>query len=90
MGGPHICGAKENEGIRLISGFCRLNKVIKRNLWPILTIQDMLHQCGGIAFATALNMIMLYYAMRVRKDLRKYLVIILPWEKYVYKKMPMG
>ena len=81
---------KKNEGIRIVSDFRRLNEAIKRNPWPMPTIQDMLHQCGGMTFATALDMIMSYYAMSVKKDLRKYLVIILPWGKYVYKKMPMG
>ena len=52
--------------------------------------QDMLHQCGGMVHATTLDMIMSYYAMNVREDMRKYLVIILPWGKYVYNKMPMG
>ena len=33
---------------------------------------------------------MSYYAMNVRKDMRKNLVIILPWRKYVYNKMPVG
>ena len=28
--------------------------------------------------------------MNVRKDMRKYLVIILQWGKYIYKKMTMG
>ena len=54
------------------------------------TIQDMLHQCGGMVYATTLDMIMSYYAMNVREDMRKYLGIILPWGKYVYNKMPMG
>ena len=54
------------------------------------TIQDMLHRCGEMTYATVLDMIMSYYAMNVREDMRKYLVIILPWDKYVYNKMPMG
>ena len=54
------------------------------------TIQDMLHQCGGMVHATTLDMIMSYYVMNVRKDMWKYLVIILPWGKYVYKKISMG
>ena len=53
------------------------------------TIQDMLHQCGGMAYATVLDMIMSYYAMNFREDMQKYLVIILPWSKYVYNKTLM-
>lgn len=43
-----------------------------------------------MTYATALGIIMLYYAMIVREYIRKYLVIILSWGKYVYNKMPMG
>ena len=32
----------------------------------------------------------LYYAMNIKKSMHKYLVIILPWGKYVYLKIPMG
>ena len=53
------------------------------------TIHDMLHQCGDMTYATALDIIMPYYGMNVREDIRKCLVIILPWDKYVYNKMPM-
>ena len=54
------------------------------------TIQDMLHQCGGITYATALDLIRSYYAMNIKKTMQKYLVSILPWGKYIYLKMPMG
>ena len=43
-----------------------------------------------MTYATALGIIMLYYAMIVREYIRKYLVIILSWGKYVYNKMTMG
>ena len=52
-------------------------------------IHDMLHQCGDMTYATALDIIMSYYGMNVREDIRKCLVIILPRGKYVYNKMPM-
>ena len=42
-----------------------------------------------MTYATTFDMIMSYYAMNVREDMRKYHVIILPWGKYVYNKMPM-
>ena len=75
---------KKNE-IRVVSDFRKLNDVIKRHPWPMPTIQDMLHQCGGMTYATTLDLIMSYYSMNIRPDMEKYLVIILPWGKYVYK-----
>lgn len=66
--------------MRIVSDFSKLSDAIKRNLWPIPTIQDMLKQRGVIIFVTTLDMIMSYYIMNVRKDMKKYLGIILPWE----------
>ena len=43
-----------------------------------------------MTYATALNMNMSYYAMNIREDIRKDLVIVPPWAKYVYNKMLMG
>ena len=42
-----------------------------------------------MTYTTVLDMIMSYYAMNFREDMRKYLVIILLWGKYFYNKMPM-
>ena len=43
-----------------------------------------------MTYATALDMIKSYYTMIIKKSMQKYLVIILPWGKYVYLKMSMG
>ena len=48
---------KENDGVRIVTDFRKLNEAIKRNPWPIPIIQDMLHQCGGMTHATALELI---------------------------------
>ena len=76
---PTFGVSKKNDGLRIVSDFRKLNEAIKRNPWPMPTIQDMLHQYGVMTYVTALNMIMSYYAMNFREDMRKYLVIILPW-----------
>ena len=70
---------KKNDEVRIVTDFWKLNEAIKRNPWPMPTIQDMLHQCGGMVYVTMLDTIMSYYAMNVREDMQKYLVIILPW-----------
>ena len=81
---------KKDDGIRIVSDFRKLNEVIVRNPWPMPTIQEMLHKCGGLTYATALDMIMGYYSMNIHRRSQPLLVIILPWGKYVYRKMPMG
>ena len=41
-------------------------------------------------YATSPDMIMSYYLMNIREDMRKYFLIILPWVKYVHNKIPIG
>ena len=69
--------SKKNDGVRIVTDFRRLNKAIKRNPWPIPTIQDKLHQCGGMTYAKSLDLIQSYYAMNIKKLMQTYLVIIL-------------
>ena len=90
MGSTKFRRFKKNDGVRIVTDFRKLNEAIKNDPWPMPTIQDMLHQCGGMTFVTALDLIQSYYAMNIQKRMQKYLVIILPWSKYVYLKMPMG
>ena len=81
---------KKNGGVRIVTDLRRLNEMIKRNPRPIPTIQKYLNQCGGMTYVRALDIVQLYYTMNIKNTMHKYLVIILPWEKYVYLKIPMG
>ena len=56
---------KKNDGVRIVADFRKLNKAIKRNPWSMPRIQDMLHKCGGMTFATALDLIQSYYVMNI-------------------------
>ena len=64
---------KKNDGVRIATDFCKLNKAIKRNPFPIPTIKDMIHQCGGMTYATALDLIQSYYAMNIKKSMQNIL-----------------
>ena len=59
----------KNDEVRIVTNFRKLNEAIKRNPWPIPTIQNMLHQCRGMVYATTLDMIMFYYAMNAREGM---------------------
>ena len=49
---------KNNDGVRILIDFRKLNEEIKHNPWPMPTIHDILHQYGRMTYATALDMIM--------------------------------
>ena len=56
---------KKNDGVRMVTDFRKLNEAIKRNPWPMPTIQNMLHQYGGMTYTTALGLIQSYYAINI-------------------------
>ena len=50
----------------------------------------VLQELEGFSFATALDLNMAYYTIRLDPDAAKICTINFPWEKYSYKQLPMG
>ena len=50
----------------------------------------MLIKLEGFQYSTSLDLSMGYYHIRIRKQSRNLCTIILPWEKYWYKRLTMG
>jgi hypothetical protein len=49
-----------------------------------------LQELEGFTFATALDLNMGYYTIRLDPDTSRICTIIFPWGKYSYKRLPMG
>ncbi len=49
-----------------------------------------MQEIEGFSFATALDLNMGYYTVRLDPDESKICTIIFPWGKYSYKQLPMG
>jgi hypothetical protein len=49
-----------------------------------------LQELKGFTLATALNLNMDYYTIRLDPDASKICTIIFPWGKYSYKQLPIG
>ena len=81
---------KKGGEIRIVSDFRQLNRAIKRSPWPMPTIRELLHDCGGLTFATALDQIMGYWGITMAECIRHLLTIITPFGKYKYKKITHG
>ena len=79
-----------NGTIRLISDFRKLNSSLKRHPFPIPKIGDMIRSMEGFTFATALDLNMGYYHIKLDADAQRLCTIIFPWGKYKYKRLPMG
>ena len=50
----------------------------------------VLQEIKGFSHATALDLNMGYYTIRVDPDASKICTIIFPWGQYSYKRLPMG
>ncbi len=59
-------------------------------LFPIPKISTVLQELEGFTYATALDLNMGYYTIRLDPDASKICTIILPWGKYSYLRLPMG
>ncbi len=73
-----------------ISDFRELNKCRVRKPHPIPKISTMLQELEGLTYATALDLNMGYYTIRLDPAASKMCTIIFPWGKYSYKRLPMG
>jgi hypothetical protein len=87
VGSTYIYYTKER---RYITDFRQLNKVVKRKPFPIPNIQDILQKIGGFTYATALDLNMGYYNIRLDPNAAALCTLILPWGKYKYLRLPMG
>jgi hypothetical protein len=76
--------------VHTISDFRELNKCIARKPYPIPKSSTMLQELEGFTYATAFDLNMGYYAIRLDPAASKMCTIIFPWGKYFYKRLHMG
>ena len=81
---------KKDKTVRFISDFGELNKQIKRRLYLISKIQNLLPKLKRFQYATLLDLNMGYYNIKLTPESQKLCTFVLPWGKYKYNKLPMG
>ena len=81
---------KSNGTVRFITDLRQLNKRIVRKPFPLPKITDVMQRLQGFQFASALDLNMGYYHIKLNPDAQRLCTIILPWGKYKYKRLPMG
>ncbi len=85
-----IIPKKDGRVVRTISDFQELNKHIVRKPYPIPKISTMLQELECFTYATALDLNMGYYTIRLDPKSSKMCTIIFPWGKYSHQRLPMG
>ena len=87
---PTFIIPKKDGKLRFVSDFRELNKRIQWTPYPIPHVQDMMLNLEEFQYATALDLNMGYYHVRLDADARKLCTIILPFGKFEYQRLPQG
>jgi len=80
---------KKDGAARWISDFRGLNRNLKRRVYPLPKIGDIMLQRRGYKFVTKLDVSMQYYTFVLDEDSQELCVIATPFVLYKYKRLPM-
>ena len=81
---------KKDGRVRFISDFRQLNKVIKRKVWQLPRIQDILKKRNGYKYFTKLDLSMFFYTFEMDESSKDLCAIVTPFGNYRYTRLPMG
>jgi hypothetical protein len=77
MGCSYIHYTQKNGTVTFISDFRKLNETLKRMPYPIPKIAQMLQELEKFAYATSLDLNMVYYTIKLDSDAQKLCTIVL-------------
>jgi hypothetical protein len=78
-GSPTCITPKKDNTVRVVLDFRRLNKMLVRKPFPLPKISTTLMQFKGSTYATALDLNMGYYNIRINAKASEMCTIIFPW-----------
>ncbi len=87
---PSFIQPKKNGTVRFLTDFRELNKRLVRKPFRLPKISTVLQELEGFTFATAQDLNMGYYTIRLDPTASRICTIISPWGKHSYKRLPMG
>jgi hypothetical protein len=87
---PTFIIPKKDDRVRWVSDFRSLNSWLKRKEYPLPIIQDILRRRPGYKFFTKIDLTMCYYTYELDEESSNLCVIVTPFGKFRYLRVPMG
>ena len=84
MGSPHFYIPKKDNTVHWVSDFRELNKLIKRKVYPLPIITDILCKHSGYEYFTKLDITMQYYTFELNEESKNVCTIVTPFGNYRY------
>ena len=87
---PTFIVPKKDNRIRWVSDFRALNKAIRRKVYPIPIISEVLKRRKGYKYLSKIDLSMMFYTFVLDKKSREKTTIATPFGLFRYKRLPMG
>ena len=87
---PVVLARKKNGKLRFCVDYRALNKVTKKDEYPLPRIEDMLDALGGAAYFTSLDLASGYWQVEMKPEDREKTAFITQFRTFQFKVMPFG
>ena len=85
-----VLARKKNGKLRFCVDYWALNKVTKKDEYPLPRIEDMLDTLGGAAYFTSLDLASGYWQVEMKPEDREKTAFITQFGTFQFKVMPFG